>query len=77
MKNLRENILAALIARYNAAIAEAKVNIEVLLESHVGVAEHPGTVETIDGELAKLAEAEDKLANIQKSFAAPIPPKVV
>ena len=75
MKNLRENILAALIARYNASIAEAKVNIEVLLESHVGVAEHPGTVETIDGELAKLAE--DKLANIQKSFAAPIPPKVV
>lgn len=77
MKNLREGLLAALVAKYQAEIAEHKINIEVMLETHVGVAEHPGIIETLDAELGKLAEAEDKLMNVNSHFAKPIPPKVV
>lgn len=74
---MREHILKALIAKYEAAVAEHKINIEVLLDKQVGVAEHPGIIETLDGEIQKLAEAEDKLLNVRQHFVTPPAPKVV
>ena len=53
------------------------VNIQVLLETRVGVAEHPGLIETLDTEISKLAEAEDKLGTVNANLVVPIPPKVV
>lgn len=73
---MKEILVNALIAKYEAQIAEHTVNIAIFLENRVGVAEHPGTVETLDTEVAKLAEAEDKLQTVRQ-FSAPIPPKVV
>lgn len=73
---IREILVNALITKYEAQIAEHTANIAVFLENGVGVAEHPGTVETIDAEIAKLAEAEDKLATV-RTFVIPAPPKVV
>ena len=73
---MKELLVNALISKYQAAIAEHTANIAVMLEQSVGVAEHPGTIETLDLEVAKLAEAEDKLSTV-KQFSAPIPPKVV
>jgi len=73
---MKELLVNALISKYQAAIAEHTANIAVMLEQGVGVAEHPGTIETLDLEVAKLAEAEDKLSTV-KQFSAPIPPKVV
>ena len=51
---LREILVNALISKYEAQIAEHTANIAVFLESGVGVAEHPGTVETLDAEVSKL-----------------------
>ena len=73
---MSELLVNALIAKYEGQIAEHSANIAVFLENGVGVAEHPGTVETLDAEVAKLAEAEDKLQSI-KQFALPVPLKVV
>ena len=73
---IREILVNALISKYEAAIAVHSANIMVMLENGVGVAEHPGTIETIDGEVAMLAEAEDKLSTVRR-FAAVVPPKVV
>jgi hypothetical protein len=73
---MKEILVNALIAKYEAQIAEHTANIAIFLENGVGVAEHPGTVETLDTEVAKLAEAEDKLQTVRQ-FSAPIPPKVV
>ena len=73
---LKEVLVNALISKYEAQISEARANIAIFLENGVGVAEHAGTIETIDGEIAKLAEAEDKLQSV-KQFATVIPPKVV
>ena len=73
---MKELLVNALIAKYQASIAEHTANIAIFLENGVGVAEHPGTIETLDNEVAKLAEAEDKLQTV-KQFSAPIPPKVV
>ena len=68
MNNYRDNIVQTMIKFYEGAIAAHKLNIDVLLGSHVGLAEHPDLVQTIDGELEKLASLEDKLASIKRNF---------
>jgi len=73
---LKEVLVNALVAKYEAAVTVHSANIMVMLENGVGVAEHPGTIETLDGEVTLLAEAEDKLSTVRR-FAATVPPKVV
>ena len=73
---LKEVLVKALVSKYESAIAVHSANIMVMLENGVGVAEHPGIIETIDGEVCLLAEAEDKLSTVRR-FAAAVPPKVV
>lgn len=77
MADLRNRLVQALVAKYQAQILEAQANIDVLLETRVGVAEHPGLIETLDIEVAKLAEAEDKLGTVNANLIVPAAPKVV
>ena len=63
---MRNLILDALIVYYEGQIKVAKANIEVFLENSVGVGEHNDIVETIDKEIAKIADAEDKLNIVLK-----------
>lgn len=77
MKELRPGLVKALQQKYEAQASEHKMNIEVLLENQVGVAEHGGVLETIDAEMQKLAEAEDKLMMVNAHFASKPAPKVV
>tara|TARA_Y100000389_G_scaffold1420_1_gene1436 strand:+ start:609 stop:842 length:234 start_codon:yes stop_codon:yes gene_type:complete len=77
MADLRHRLVNALVAKYQAQILEAQANIDVLLETRVGVAEHPGLIETLDIEVAKLAEAEDKLGTVNANLIVPAAPKVV
>ena len=42
------------------------MNIKILIGSHAGVAEHPDMITTIDGELEKLATAQDKLNTLSE-----------
>ena len=44
------------------------VNVKLQAENAVGVAEHPDHIETIDNELAKIAEFEDRLEVLRKYF---------
>ena len=44
------------------------MNIEVLLGSHVGLAEHGDIIETLDSEVEKLSALEDKLEALNKHF---------
>ena len=68
MNNYRERLVEALIKFYEGGIAAHKVNIEVLLGSHVGLAEHGDNIETLDMELEKLASLEDKLEYLKMYF---------
>ena len=65
---MREQIIKARIAHYEAVIAVHKVNVENYLQNPVAVAEHPGIMESIDEELAKIAEADDKLEVLRTHF---------
>lgn len=63
---MKAQMLEALRKRFEGEIASARMNVEVYLENPVGIGEHPDIVEAIEQELAKLAEADEKLATLEK-----------
>ena len=52
MNNFRDDLIEASIKYFEAQIAKHKINIDILMENGVGVAEHPDVMETIEKELA-------------------------
>lgn len=68
MNNYRERLVKALMKFYEGGIEAHKINIEVLLGSHVGLAEHGDIIETIDQEVQKLVDLEDKLESLKRNF---------
>ena len=68
MNNYKEKLIKALIKFYEGGIEAHKVNIEVLLGSHVGLAEHGDIIETLDAEMEKLSSLQDKLEVLKKYF---------
>ena len=65
---MREMIIAALKQYYHGKIAIAKANVEVFLETHAGVGDHPDVVETIDNLIGEIAEYDDKLMALDEHF---------
>lgn len=65
---MKESMIETMIQYYKANIEMHRLNLEVLLNNTVGVAEHPNMMETIDGELAKIAELDDKLLVLENYF---------
>ena len=63
------NIVSALKKKLEGDIAKSKVNISVYLNQSVGIGEHIDIVETVEKELTKLAEAEDKLETLINNFS--------
>ena len=68
MMQLREDIIEALVKKFEGEISAHKVNIEILLENTVGIGEHPNVTETIEQELEIIAGFEDKLSVLKKYF---------
>ena len=68
MNNYKERLVKALIKFYEGGIEAHKMNIEVLLGSHVGLAEHGDIIETIDQEIQRLVDLEDKLESLRRNF---------
>jgi len=63
---MKEVILSALYKLYEGERAKHLVNIKVYLENPVGIGEHPDVLEAIDSEIAKAAEAQEKLDLLDK-----------
>ncbi len=64
----RNNILKALKRHYESQIEFHKVNVDILLDNVVAVAEHPDVMSTIDNEIGKISEWEEKLQILNKYF---------
>ena len=60
----RNQIIDTMSLYLEAQKNKHKLNIELLLDKPVGVAEHPDIMETIETELGKMAEYDDKLSMI-------------
>ena len=56
---MKEAILTALEARYEAQIAEADATVKIYLENSVGIGEHPQHIDEVDKQFEKIAAAEE------------------
>ena len=65
---MRENIIQALLKHAEGHIEKHIANVNILLEKQVGVAEHPDIMETIEKELAIIAEYDDQVQMLRKYF---------
>ena len=68
METMRNEIIKASIMHFEAHIKKHVVNVENLMINTVGVAEHPDIMDTIEKELAVIAEYDDKLSVLKKYF---------
>jgi len=75
MAILRDDLISASEKHFIAHIERHRINVEVLLENSVGVAEHPDIMDTIEKELAIISEYEDKLAVLRKYFGTSVHPE--
>ena len=65
------SLLNALKRRYEPDIACAKAIIQVYIDHHTAIGDHPDLVSAMDSEVAKLCEAEDKLKALDQHFGKP------
>ena len=61
-------LISACKINFEGEIEKHRMNVENLLQNTVGVAEHPDIMETIEKELAVIAEYDDKLSVLNKYF---------
>jgi len=66
---MKAQMITALRKRFEGEIASAQMNVEVYLQNPTGIGEHPDIVEAVEQELAKLAEADEKLETLNKYFS--------
>ena len=59
-------ILKSLRKKYDAEIDCARANVQVYLQHPAGVAEHPDIVTSVDSQIQIIAEARDKLQEIEE-----------
>ena len=62
---MKQAILQALEDRYNAQISEADATIKSYLENSVGIGEHPQHIDEVDKLIEKIANAQEKLKELQ------------
>ncbi len=61
-RNMAYNTIRKNMKQYlEGQIAKHTINAQVFMKNPVGVAEHPDTMATIEEELGKIAEFQDKL----------------
>jgi|TARA_R100001129_G_C5285199_1_gene238054 hypothetical protein len=65
---MRYELIRACKINFEGEIEKHRMNVENLLQNRVGVAEHPDIMETIEKELAVIAEYDDKLSVLNKYF---------
>ena len=64
-RNNMSFLLEALVKKLEGEIEVAKANITIYTRNSVGVGEHSDIVETIEKEVSKIAEAQDKIDTIK------------
>ena len=62
---ISQQIVVALRSKYEAEIDVARANVAVYLNHPSGVAEHPDIVASVDSQIQIIAEARDKLQEIE------------
>mgnify|MGYP001809129418 FL=1 len=66
--SIGRELYKSLIKRYQSDIQSNKTVLMIYFKDSVGIGEHPQHLEEMDVLLGKIAEANDKLENLQKEF---------
>ena len=66
--NFREDLLKVSEKHFEAQVEKHRINVEVLLENNVGLADHADIMGTIEKEFMIIAEYDDKLSVLKKYF---------
>jgi hypothetical protein len=66
---MKENIVNALKAHFEAHIVKHKLNIDIMLNKPMAIHEHTDFMGAVELELAQIAEYEDKLEALTKYFS--------
>ena len=61
-------IKEGLVKHYEGIIGLAEANVKIYMEQSVGIGEHADIIEAVDGELEKIAAAQDKIDMLKKYF---------
>ncbi len=61
-------LLDALVKKLEGDIAVARANVDVYLKQSVGIGEHPDIIGAIEGEIEKIASADEKIKIIENFF---------
>lgn len=61
MKDIAQTLVKALDMKYRGAMEGARANIAIYMTNPAGIGEHPEIIEAIDTQIAKYAEAQEKL----------------
>lgn len=65
---MKENIVTALRAHFEAHIQKHKMNVEIMLNNPMAIHEHTDFMGAVELELEHIAEYEDKLEVLTKHF---------
>lgn len=66
---MNQLLLESLEKYLEGKVAYHKANFNVYLNNSVGIGEHPDIMESMESELAKLAEYDEKLSTLKKYFS--------
>ena len=62
---MKQLIIDALEKRYQAEISHADATIKIYFNNSVGIGEHPQHIDEVDKQLQKIADATEKLKELQ------------
>lgn len=66
--SLRNKLIVASQAHFEAHIEKHRMNIEVILDNPTAIHGHADVMDAIEKELAEIADYEDKLEALNKHF---------
>ena len=65
---MKEQLIKAARMHAEGELERAKTNVMVYMNNTTGIGEHPDIVEAIQGELDKMATANDRIEMLEKFF---------
>jgi len=65
---ISRELVKSLVLRYQSEIQSATTTSLIYLKNPVGIGEHPQHLDELDEQIQKIAEANDKLETLCKTF---------
>lgn len=65
---ISRELVKSLVLRYQSEIQSATTTSLIYLKNPVGIGEHPQHLDELDEQIQKIAEANDKLEALYKTF---------